>query len=45
MSITTEDLDLKVIALVCKQMTLVHPNDIVLGEVQPHLLIESVYIT
>ena len=44
-SLTTEDLDLKVVARVCQQVALVHPNDVVLGNVQPHLLVESVYIT
>ena len=36
---------LKVVAQVCQQMALVHPNDIVLGKVQPHMLVESVYTT
>ena len=34
---------LKVIARVFKQMVLVHPNDVVLGKAQPHLLVESIY--
>ena len=38
-------LRLKVIPRICEQMALVHLNDVVPGEVQPHLLIESIYTT
>ena len=36
---------LKVVARVYQQVALVHPNDIVPGEVQSHLLVESIYVT
>ena len=36
---------LKIIGRVCKQMTFVHPNNIVLGEAQSHLLVKSIYTT